>query len=100
VRSARTEEPEKIDATRVLQRQNAFKHPQLQLSDDEASLEMAVRQSLLDYAVEKGLDILTQKVFNIDLPNFTTTAQLPLIGGINVEATNIRFQNFSVSGAG
>lgn len=99
VQSARTEEPEKIDATPVLRRQNAFKHPQLQLSDDDASLEMAVRQSLLDYAVDKGLDILTQKVFNIDLPNFTTTAQLPLIGGINVEASNIRFQNFSVGGA-
>jgi hypothetical protein len=98
VQSARNEELVQVDSSRVLKRQNAFKYPQFQLSDDDASLEMAVRQSLFDYAVDKGLDILTQKVFDIDLPDFTTTAQLPLIGGVNVDASNIKFQNFSVSG--
>lgn len=62
----------------------------------EASLQIAARQKLFDYAVSQGLDILDLAVRKIKIPEYKTTIEVPVIGGIDVSVSNVNISNLQV----
>eukprot|EP00879_Flechtneria_rotunda_P011137 GHRR01011635.1.p1 GENE.GHRR01011635.1~~GHRR01011635.1.p1 ORF type:complete len:185 (+),score=44.71 GHRR01011635.1:206-760(+) len=64
--------------------------------NSEASLQVAARQRLFDYAVGQGLDILDLAVKKIQIPEYKTTIEIPVIGGIDVDVANVNITNLGV----
>lgn len=55
----------------------------------EASLQLAARQSLFDYAVDQGLTILDAAVRRIAIPEYSATLDIPLVGGVDVSVSKV-----------
>eukprot|EP00882_Tetradesmus_deserticola_P018671 GHRQ01020052.1.p1 GENE.GHRQ01020052.1~~GHRQ01020052.1.p1 ORF type:complete len:195 (+),score=41.92 GHRQ01020052.1:454-1038(+) len=64
--------------------------------NSEASLQIAARQRLFDYAVTEALDLLDEAAKNIHIPEYKTTLDIPLIGGIDVSVSNVNITNLQV----
>lgn len=64
--------------------------------NSEASLQVAARQRLFDYAVGQGLDILDLAVKKINIPEYKTTIEVPVIGGIDVTVSNVNISRLQV----
>lgn len=64
--------------------------------NSEASLQLAARQRLFDYAVTQALEILDLAVAKIQIPEVKTTIEIPVIGGIDVTVSAINITNLSV----
>ena len=54
------------------------------VAGDEPGLQVVVRQQLLDYGVLVGLDVLRQKVSQIQIPDYSKTIKVPVIGDVTV----------------
>ncbi|KAF6254202.1 phosphorylated CTD interacting factor 1 WW domain-containing protein [Scenedesmus sp. NREL 46B-D3] len=64
--------------------------------NSEASLQIAARQRLFDYAVTEALDLLDVAAKNIKIPEYKTTLDIPVIGGIDVSVSNVNITNLQV----
>jgi hypothetical protein len=64
--------------------------------NSEASLQIAARQKLFDYAVEEALDILDIIAKQIQIPEYKTTIDIPIIGGIDVEVSSVNITNLQL----
>jgi hypothetical protein len=64
--------------------------------NSEASLQIAARQRLFDYAVTEALDLLDVAAKNIKIPEYKTTLEIPVIGGIDVSVSNVNITNLQV----
>lgn len=64
--------------------------------NSEASLQIAARQRLFDYAVSEALDILDIAAKKIKIPEYKTTIDIPVIGGIDVSVSNVNITNLQV----
>ncbi len=64
--------------------------------NSEASLQIAARQRLFDYAVQQGLAILDAKLREIQIPAVNTVIDIPLIGGMDVSISDVNITTLSV----
>lgn len=55
----------------------------------EASIQVAARQRLFDYAVDRGLAILNATVKNTTIEEVHATVEVPLLGGIDVTIRDV-----------
>lgn len=67
--------------------------------NSEASMQIAARQKLFDYAVTEALGILDLAVRKIKIPEYKATIEIPVIGGIDVDISNVNITNLEVGGA-
>lgn len=69
-----------------------------QAKDDalQASIQIAARQALFDYATQQGLAMLVQRVTGLAVPDVTKTFHLPVIGDFELRLYTIRVQEFTV----
>lgn len=69
-----------------------------QARDDtlQASIQIAARQALFDYATQQGLAMLVQRVTGLAVPDVTKTFHLPVIGDFELRLYTIRVQEFTV----
>lgn len=69
-----------------------------QAKDDtlQASIQIAARQALFDYATQQGLAMLVQRVTGLAVPDVTKTFHLPVIGDFELHLYTIRVQEFTV----
>jgi hypothetical protein len=64
--------------------------------NSEASLQIAARQRLFDYAVTEALDLLDEAAKKIKIPEYKSTLEIPVIGGIDVSVSNVNITNLQV----
>jgi len=64
--------------------------------NSEASMQIAARQRLFDYAVTEALDILAVVVEKVNIPEYKTTIEIPVIGGIDVTISNVNITSLEV----
>lgn len=64
--------------------------------DSEASLQLAARQRLFDFAVATGLDLLDEAATRIVLPEYHTTLEVPVLGGLDVGVSCINVTHLDV----
>lgn len=64
--------------------------------NSEASLQIAARQRLFDYAVTEALQILDAAVVKIRIPEYKGTLEIPVIGGIDVDISNVNITRLEV----
>jgi hypothetical protein len=64
--------------------------------NSEASLQIAARQRLFDYAVTEALDLLDVAAKKIKIPEYQSTLEIPVIGGIEVSVSNVNITNLQV----
>lgn len=64
--------------------------------NSEASMQIAARQRLFDYAVTEALDILAVVVEKVNIPEYKTTLEIPVIGGIDVTISNVNITSLEV----
>jgi hypothetical protein len=64
--------------------------------NSEASLQIAARQRLFDYAVTQALEILDVAVEKINIPDYKATIEIPVIGGIDAAISNINITSLEV----
>lgn len=62
----------------------------------EASLQLAARQNLFDYAVEESLKILKASVAHLTIPDYTTEIDVPVLGGIDVHLTSMKIKQLDM----
>lgn len=64
--------------------------------NSEASMQIAARQRLFDYAVTEALEILGVAVEKVRIPEYRTTLEIPVIGGIDVVISNVNITDLQV----
>lgn len=64
--------------------------------NSEASLQVAARQRLFDYGMEQGLILLDMAVRKIGIPEYKTTLDLPIIGGVDVDISDVNITQLVV----
>lgn len=64
--------------------------------NSEASMQIAARQRLFDYAVTEALEILGVAVEKVKIPEYKTTLEIPVIGGIDVTINNVNITDLQV----
>jgi hypothetical protein len=64
--------------------------------NSEASMQIAARQRLFDYAVSEALDILGVAVEQVRIPEYKTKLEIPVIGGIDVAISNVNITDLQV----
>lgn len=64
--------------------------------NSEASMQIAARQRLFDYAVTEAIEILGVAVEKVKIPEYRTTLEIPVIGGIDVAITNVNITDLQV----
>lgn len=64
--------------------------------NSEASMQIAARQRLFDYAVTEALAILGVAVEKVKIPEYRTTLEIPVIGGIDVTISNVNITDLQV----
>ncbi|KAI8463303.1 MAG: hypothetical protein J3K34DRAFT_527110 [Monoraphidium minutum] len=62
----------------------------------EASMQIAARQPLFDYAVTQGLAILNATLRNTTIDEVRATVEVPLLGGIDVVVRDVNVTSLSV----
>lgn len=68
--------------------------------NSEASMQIAARQRLFDYAVSEALDILGVAVEKVRIPEYKTKLEIPVIGGIDVAISNVNITDLQVGWGG
>lgn len=68
--------------------------------NSEASMQIAARQRLFDYAVSEALDILGVAVEKVRIPEYKTKLEIPVIGGIDVAISNVNITDLQVGSGG
>lgn len=74
----------------------------VQAVDDEATkspagIQVAARQSLFDYGTAVVLGILRERVTGLRAPDVSKTFNVPVVGGFELQLSNIAVANFSIS---
>jgi hypothetical protein len=64
--------------------------------NSEASMQIAARQRLFDYAVTEALEILGVAIEKVKIPEYRTTLEIPVIGGIDVVISNVNITDLQV----
>lgn len=64
--------------------------------NSEASMQIAARQRLFDYAVTEALEILGVAVEQVKIPEYRTTLEVPVIGGIDVSISSVNITDLQV----
>ena len=64
--------------------------------NSEASVQVAARQKLFDFAVQEGLEILNLVIQKVQIPDYNTTLDFPVIGGVDVSITGINISQLVV----
>jgi hypothetical protein len=64
--------------------------------NSEASVQVAARQKLFDFAVQEGLEILNLVIQKVQIPDYNTTLDFPVIGGVDVSITGINITQLQV----
>lgn len=64
--------------------------------NSEASMQIAARQRLFDYAVTEALEILGEAIEKVKIPEYRTTLEIPVIGGIDVVISNVNMTDLQV----
>jgi hypothetical protein len=59
-------------------------------------MQIAARQRLFDYAVTEALEILGVAVEKVKIPEYKTTLEIPVIGGIDVTINNVNITDLQV----
>lgn len=59
-------------------------------------MQIAARQRLFDYAVTEAIEILGVAVEKVKIPEYRTTLEIPVIGGIDVAITNVNITDLQV----
>ncbi|GBF96808.1 hypothetical protein Rsub_09664 [Raphidocelis subcapitata] len=62
----------------------------------EASMQIAARQRLFDYAVAEALAVLNATLRNATLPEVDATVEVPLLGGIDVAVRDVNVTRLDV----
>lgn len=68
--------------------------------NSEASMQIAARQRLFDYAVSEALEILGVAVEKVRIPEYKTKLEIPVIGGIDVAISNVNITDLQVGALG
>lgn len=64
--------------------------------NSEASIQIAVRQRLFDYAVQTGLAVLDASLKDIVVPEYRSTLNFPVIGGVDVGIAGVNITSLEV----
>lgn len=61
---------------------------------DHPSLQVAIRQPLIDYGTTVGLETLKQHVEQIVVPNVSKDVDIPVLGKVTVQVTDLKCVDF------
>lgn len=75
----------------------ADSHTASSMQDHTPGIELAARQYLFNYATQQGIDILKDRISQLDIPPISKSFNLPLVGDFTLQLSELRVTSFNAS---